>query len=421
MKHRRMALLALSLMLMAAIVLTGCAENSDGEKKLEIFSWWTNGGEADGLNALYEVFKKKYPDVEIINATVAGGAGSNAKAVLATRMQGGEPPDSFQVHGGAELNDSWVAADKMEPLNDLYESQGWMDKFPKSLIDLVSKDGKIYSVPVNVHRGNVLWYNTKVLADNGLKAPETFEDFFKVADALKAKGITAFAMGTKEGWEATHVFETVLVGTLGAEGYNQLWNGQKKFDSPDVKQALQNFKKMLSYVNEDHAARNWQDAAGLVKDGKAAMFIMGDWAQGYYTSVGLKPNVEYGYVPAPGNKGTFMVVTDTFGLPKGVKHREQALNFLSVLGSVEGQDAFNPKKGSIPARIDAGNGNYDVYLKDQMAEFKSNKLTPSLAHGSAAKEGFLTEANKNVSLFVTQQDVDKTSSALQRAAEAHLK
>lgn len=51
----------------------------------------------------------------------------------------------------------------MEPLDDLYEKEGWKDKFPESLIDLVSKDGKIYSVPVNIHRGNVLWYNKKYL------------------------------------------------------------------------------------------------------------------------------------------------------------------------------------------------------------------------------------------------------------------
>lgn len=73
------------------------------EDKLEIFSWWTNPGEADGLQALFDIFKQRKPGVEIINATVAGGAGTNAKAVLVTRMQGGNPPDSFQVHAGQEL------------------------------------------------------------------------------------------------------------------------------------------------------------------------------------------------------------------------------------------------------------------------------------------------------------------------------
>jgi glucose/mannose transport system substrate-binding protein len=56
--------------------------------ELEIFSWWTAGGEAEGLEAMLEVFATQAPEVEIINATVAGGAGVDARAVLATRTQG---------------------------------------------------------------------------------------------------------------------------------------------------------------------------------------------------------------------------------------------------------------------------------------------------------------------------------------------
>ena len=77
---------------------------------LEIFSWWTSGGEVEALNALYEIFAIDYPDTEIQNAALAGGAGQggNMKALLETRMMGGEPPDSFQVHLGRELIDSHV-------------------------------------------------------------------------------------------------------------------------------------------------------------------------------------------------------------------------------------------------------------------------------------------------------------------------
>ena len=55
-----------------------------------------------------------------------------------------------------------------------------------------------------------MWYNKKVFADNGLKPPTTWDEFFKVADALKAKGIVPLVIGTKEGWEAGHTFETIL-------------------------------------------------------------------------------------------------------------------------------------------------------------------------------------------------------------------
>jgi len=105
---------------------------------LEINSWWTAGGEAEGLNALFEIYKAKYPDVEIINATVAGGAGTNAKAVFKTRMLGGDPPDTFQVHAGHELIDTWVIPGYMQPLTDIYKSEGWTESMPQGVLDIVS-------------------------------------------------------------------------------------------------------------------------------------------------------------------------------------------------------------------------------------------------------------------------------------------
>src|SRR4029077_7019542 len=46
--------------------------------KLEVFSWWTSGGEAAALEALFNTYKKQFPGIGIINATVAGGSGSGA-------------------------------------------------------------------------------------------------------------------------------------------------------------------------------------------------------------------------------------------------------------------------------------------------------------------------------------------------------
>ncbi|TJY40714.1 carbohydrate ABC transporter substrate-binding protein [Cohnella pontilimi] len=389
--------------------------------KVEIFSWWTGAGEEAGLKGLIQLFSGKHPEIEVINAAVAGGAGTNAKAVLASRMQGGDPPDAFQVHGGAELNTGWVAADKVIDVNDLYESEGWKDKFPKDLIDLVSKDGKAYSVPVNIHRGNVIFYNKKIFDDNGLKAPTTFDEFFKVADALKAKGITPLALGDKEPWTATMVFENVLLGELGPDDYKKLWNNQLPFDDAKVKKSLETFKKMLGYINQDHAARNWQDAAQLVAKGEAAMNIMGDWAKGYFTTdLKLEANKDFGWVPTPNTTGMFMVITDTFAIPKGAKNESNAKEWLKVLGSVEGQDVFNPLKGSIPARIDADKSKYDVYGQQTIEDFKTAKLAPSMAHGSAAPEGFTTQANQAINIFVTNGDVDQALKALKAAQSSSI-
>lgn len=418
--HMRRILTGLLLCVVLAATVWAGAQKEE-ENKVEIFSWWTAGGEAEGLEALIEVFNQKYPEIEVINATVAGGAGSNAKAVLATRMQGGNPPDSFQVHAGHELIDTWVVAGAMEPITFIFEENGFLDKYPKGVIDIISYQGEIYSVPVNIHRSNVLWYNKKVFDQNGLTPPRTFDEFFSVAETLADKGITPLALGDNGIWASTHLLESVLAGSLGPERYRGLWNGTTRWNGAETKRALTTFVRMLEYVNSDHAALSWDAAAQYVADGKAAMTIMGDWAHGYFKSKGLKVGVDYGWSPSPSTSGMFIMLSDSFGLPKGAPHRDAAIKWLTVCASREGQDAFNPKKGSIPSRIDGDRSLYDEYLQAAMDDFASNEIIPSVAHGAAASEAWVTELNDVVSVLVADRDVDKAAAQLQKIADKYAK
>ncbi len=384
-----------------------------GAGKLEIFSWWTNGGEADGLNAMFEVYKQQNPGVDIVNATVAGGAGTNAKAVLQTRLAGGQPPDSWQVHAGRETL-SYV--DNLEPLTQFFKEQGFDKVMPQLLLDQLQINGEIYTVPVNIHRSNMLWYNPKVFQDNNLQPPKTMEEFFTAADALKAKNITPLAVGGKDGFEAAHLFESVLLATLGPEDYTKLWTGDATaWADPRVAQAIETMSRMLSYANEDRSAIGWSDAAQRVLDGKAGMTIMGDWAEGYFLSKGAKVNTDFGYAAAPGTDGVFMWLSDSFGLAKGAPHAEAARAWLAVAGSKEGQDAFNPKKGSIPARTDADKSLYDEYLQWSMEQFASNTLAPSATHGAATTNAFQQTWSNSLEVFSSNLDVEELIATLEDA------
>jgi len=363
---------------------------------------------------MYDILKKQKPGIEIVNQAVAGAAGANAKAVLKTRLQGGDPPDAFQVHMGQELIASYVKAGQVEPLDDLFKSEGWDKAFPQGVLDIISSDGHYWSVPVNIHRANVLWYNKKVFADNGLTAPETFDDFFKVAEALKAKGITPLALGDNNPFASAHLFETVLLGSMGPDKYKGLWVGKTDWNGPEVTQALENMKKMLDYINADHAALTWDQANDLLIQGKAGMTIMGDWTNGDYTA---KKFADYGWAQAPGTKGLFQALSDTFALPKGAKNRDNAIVWLKIAGSVEGQDAFNPLKGSIPARSDAGKvEGYNEYLKSTMKDWTSHTIVPSVTHGAAANDGWLQAYTDAINSFVTSKDVAAAQKALSQAA-----
>jgi glucose/mannose transport system substrate-binding protein len=380
--------------------------------QLVVGSWWTAGGEAEGLAGMFKIYKEKYPNVEIVNATVAGGAGTNFKAVLKTRLLGGDPPDTFQLHAGLEV-EGYSPEEYLAPLDDIYASEGLEEAFPADLLALLKAYGGHYwGVPVNIHRSNVLWYNKAIFEENNLTPPTTWDEFFTVCEELKAQGIVPYGAGTKDGWEAGHVFEDVLAGTLGAEAYRGLWTGETPWTDPKVTEALENFKKMMSYANTDHPALTWDGGAGLIVEGRAAMFIMGDWSDGYFTS---KAFTGYGWTSPPGTKGIFVALSDSFSLTKNAPNMENAQNWLKVCGSLEGQEAFNPQKGSICARTDCNPELFNAYLQSAMVDWGQDAIVPSVAHGAAAYESWATDYKDIVQLFVTSGDVAATQTALQQA------
>ncbi len=388
------------------------------QNSLEIFSWWTGGGEEEGLQALFHRFNEIYPDVHIINAAVAGGAGTNAKAVLKTRMLGGNPPDSFQVHAGMELIDTYVIPGLMEPLTNYLKQWGVYDKFPKDVIEICSYKGNVYSIPVNVHRGNVVFYNKKIFKKLGItKEPTTWAEFF--ADLKKAKnaGYIGLALGDKNKWTATHLFENIMLSNFGPEGYKGLFDGKTSFDSPELEMSLIILKRLMPYFNRDHSALTWQDAGRLVYSGKALFNVMGDWEEGYFKTLGWKPGVDFGWFALPGTSKAFMFISDTFGLPKNAPHRANALKWLKFISSEEAQDIFNPIKGSIPSRIDADKSKYDIYLRWSMNDFTSVAVDPSIAHGSAAPEGFVTSLNDTLNRFLVKQDINEAIKEIKWAAD----
>jgi glucose/mannose transport system substrate-binding protein len=421
--QRRQLLAWTALIVALALVLAACGGKGGGKAgtgKLEIFSWWTSGGEVEALNAVYKIYSEKYPNVTIENAALAGGQGQggNMKALLETRMLGGEPPDSFQVHLGRELTDSHVIAGRMEPLDWLYKEEGWNDIFQKDVIAIASYEGKPYSVPVNIHRSNVMWYRPSRLAEVGVtEPPKTWDEFFVIAEKLKAAGIPAIALAEQDagGGFSGHVLENILVSVLGPDKYKGLFDGTTGWDDPGVTKALEILDKLYGYANPDYLSTDWGSINDrFVADDGPAMMIMGDWTHGVLMSKGFK---DYHWAPAPGTAGFFVLLSDSFGLPKNAPDRENAIAFLRVLGSKEGQDAFNPIKGSIPARTDGDRSKYDEYLNYSMDEFKTCVGLPSIQHGAAVKQSFLVDYDAALADLATNHDIAKTQQMLVDAAK----
>ena len=390
------------------------AQAKDLSGQLEIFSWWA-GDEGPALQALIDLYKKQNPNVEVVNATVTGGSGVNAKAVLKTRMLGGEPPDSFQVHAGQELIGTWVEADRMEDISFLFKEEGLMDVFPEGLVTLIGTEKGIWSMPVNIHRSNVVWYVPANLEKWGIKPPMSWDDFFAVAPKLKENGVVPLALA--QNWTANHLWESVALASLGPDNWDALWTGKLAFDSPEGIKAWELFGKVLEYTNDDASSLSWQQATDMVVDGRAAFNIMGDWAAGYLsTTKKLEPGNGFGWAAAFGTNGHFMFLADSFGLPKGAPNRDNVIAWLALLGSKEGSDAFNPLKGSISARTDSDLSKYNDYAKSASADFGKDRIVGSLAHGVTANEGFMNDFASVMEMFLKSKNAEAAGKAAQQIA-----
>jgi glucose/mannose transport system substrate-binding protein len=427
MRIRRSGIAALALVL--AVSLAACGDDDDGgdgatpttgqaSTEFEFFSWWTGGGDSEGKLALLDLFEQQHPGVEVIDSAIAGGAGTNAQAELANRLLANDPPDSYQRHAGKELLDD-ISAGKVEDISSLYDDEGWRDVFPADLLDLITVDGKLYSVPVNIHRSNVMWYNPAVLEEVGIAAPpKTWSEFLTQATKIEAAGKTALTIGPT--WTQEHLLENVLLGELGAEAYSGLWDGTTDWESQEVIDALDVYTEVLSHTNIDSAAADWQPALDPIIEGDAAYNVMGDWADTYFrVAKELEWETEYAATVAPGTQGMFNFLSDSFTLPVGAKHRDMAIEWLKLAGSQEGQDTFNPVKGSIPARTDGDPSLYTGYLATPFEDWTASGTTivGSLAHGVVADNAWKAEIDSALQEFVGSNDSQAFAKAVKQAYE----
>ncbi|GGR63139.1 glucose/mannose transport system substrate-binding protein [Nocardioides luteus] len=411
--------LAAGLAALSLLAVSACGSDSESGStdEVEVFTWWAEGSEKAGLDALVKVFDEQNPDLKFVNGAVAGGAGSDAKNVLQSRLQNGEPPATFQAHAGAELTD-YINAGQIEDLTDLYEEKGWNEQFPEGLLERLKQDGGIYSVPSNIHRANVLWSNPAVLKKAGIEANKSYDSLGAwIADLekIKAKGIIPLSIATD--WTQVHLLETVLLADLGAEAYNGLWDGSTDWAGSEVKAALGDYSKLIALTNTDRQGLDWPDATQLVIDGEAAFNIMGDWAEAAFQEQGKKLNTDYTAVPVPGTEGVFDFLADSFTMPVDGPNPEGTEAWLDTIASDEGQVAFNKAKGSIPASTTADTASFGEYQQTAIKSWSEDEIVSSLAHGAATSVNWLTDITAAVAKFGSNKDVAGLQEGLAEAAE----
>ncbi|NLS20499.1 carbohydrate ABC transporter substrate-binding protein [Rhizobium sp. P40RR-XXII] len=381
------------------------AARADDVKEVQMLHWWTSGGEAAALNVLKQDLSKEgyaWKDVP-----VAGGGGDAAMTALKAMVAAGNYPTASQMLGYTVLD--YAQAGVMGDLTETAKKEGWDKSVPAALQKFSVYDGKWVAAPVNVHSVNWLWINKAVMDKIGGTEPKTFDDLIALLDKAKAAGVVPLALGGQN-WQEATMFDSIVESTGGPEFYKKAMNDldEEALKSDTMKKSFDNLAKIIKYVDPNFSGRDWNLATAMVIKGDALVQVMGDWAKGEFVAAKKTPNKDFLCYRFPGTEGSVIYNSDMFGMFKVPDDRKAAQVALATATlSKSFQSAFNVVKGSVPARTDVPDTDFDACGKKGIADLKAanekGTLFGSLAQGYGAPPAIANAYKDVVSKFVHGQ------------------
>ncbi len=339
--------------LCASVALPSMAHATD----LEVTHWWTSGGEAAAVAEFAKAFDATKAADGSANKWVDGaiaGSGDTARPIIISRIMGGNPMGATQLNPGKDA-DELIKAGLMTDISALATSEDWAHILrPASQLASCTVDGKVYCVPVNLHSAQWMWTNRKVFTDLGMEPPKTVNDLIADAPALQKAGIQPLSMA--QGWPVGLLIGDMLVAEAGLDNYVAVYKDRNMDVARGAAfgKVFEQIAQLRQYAPADKMVPQWNEAVGLVIQGKAAANIMGDWAGGEFAVANLVAGKDFDCLPGLGLTPVLNTGGDVFYFPKNADPAIQAaqLQLASALVSKDVQVAFNLKKGSLPMRAD---------------------------------------------------------------------
>ena len=224
-----------------------------------------SGPAYERLQAMADAYAKKS------GATVSPNAvdHNTFQESINTYLQG-TPDDVFTWFAGYRMS-QFAENELISDISDVWPIDGLGDAFKKSA---TAGDGKQYFVPVSYYPWAV-FYRKSVFEKNGWTEPKTLDELNALMKDMQGKKITPFAFAAKDAWAPMGTFDILNMRLNGYDFHMALTKGEKKWDSPEVKNVFATWKSLLPYHQENALGRTWQEAATSVEKQECGMYLLG--------------------------------------------------------------------------------------------------------------------------------------------------
>jgi len=313
MKKRNFKLLSMLVFTtLLATSLVGCGSKSsttvstkteDKPVTLQLLAW-SNPATTTALKVLNDNFTKKYPNIKVEVTSVDSATYPN---LVQTRIAAGNADiiaqQSFQP------NPDFTKGLDKPPFQKYIENGDFLDLTneafvknydPNAVKDSSTFNDKVYALPMSRTSYNGVFYNKTIFEANGLKVPQTWDEFMTICTTLEAKKIPALTAGGKDSWPIGAVAANAVVSTVISDPsayVKGLWDGSKKLNDAESQVIFDRLAQLASHYEKGVMGVDYASVPGRFAAEKAAMLTDGAWQAPQIAKA--NPDLKFGYFPMP--------------------------------------------------------------------------------------------------------------------------
>ncbi|MGN8026470.1 ABC transporter substrate-binding protein [Microbacterium sp. 22242] len=341
-----------------ALVLAGCSGGSAAggpEPQTISFAFGaTNDQDKAAYTALATGFEKANKGVKVTTLNLPSESYASA---LATRVQGGNAPDTFYAEGGTGQAHSiipWAKSGLALGISD----KSVLDALPSSQKELWVYNGKAYGVPLGTQAYGAI-FNDELAKSIGvnLTASSTLDDVLSACTVARQNGKAVYALAGSQAPNTSFLALTLAASTV--YGSDKDWNAKRAAGKTTFAgtagwaTALESIKKMYDAgCFQDGAASAGFDAiTNNASSGKVlGFFAPSGAAKEIMDAAGGHVKLEILPVPAPSGTKTYLAVSADQSVAASAKTKSPKLatSFMKYILSPEGQSNYAASTGSIP-------------------------------------------------------------------------
>jgi raffinose/stachyose/melibiose transport system substrate-binding protein len=387
-KSRRTGLALLSIPIASGLLLAGCSQGTPAAKEPQTITFAfgaTNDQDKVAYTTLADAFEKENKGVTVTPVNLPTQSYPTA---LATRVQGGNAPDTFYSEGGTGQPDSIIPFAKAGELLELTDP-AIKAALPADQKSLWTYNGKVYGVPLGTQANGVI-YNDVLAKSIGVNidASTSLDDIISQCAVARAHGKTVYGLAGST-YQNNGILAVALA-TSTVYGPDKNWN-QKRAENKVTFAGTKGWTTALDSIKKMYDAGCFQDGAtsagfDALTNGASSGKILGFFApsaaaQQIMVAAGGHVKLIALPVAAPSGTKTYLSLSADQSVSASAKTKSPTIaeNFLKYIVSEQGQKAYSAATGTIPVNVSQSSALLPQYegIKNMIASNDTRGYAPT--------------------------------------------